>query len=504
MNLFADDDSSTYEGLGTTDANGNYVTAVSTGSWYVSPDRTDPSLASFIVSEGANFTLNTGQAVREDFVALLATNQISGLVLDVSNSPVANVGVYGYATINGTTFSQYTDTAADGSWSFNVSPGAWNIGVNCSGSADSLSALKYECVNEVPITISTGNATTNFTVKACGQLVVTTPSPLPPGSISLYYEEVLQAAGCNQPFTWAIAPGSQPPPAGLSLGSDGTLSGYPTASGTSSFTVRVSDSSSNHLDQAFSLAIAATPLQVVTTNLPGTQTGASYSQQLSASGGTLPYAWAADTNSGNLPPGLTLSPSGLLSGSPTLGATFYFDVQVTDARGSNAVGSLSLVVTNNALTVTNMSLPNATVGLPYLAQLGASGGQPPYGWDLAGGSTGLPSGLTLSSTGAISGTPDTAGLFSFVVQATDANSTTGTQLLSILVNPGLAVGAPDWSPSGQFRFQVEGTTGQSYTVEFSSDLKTWTPVQTNTAPTDLFTVTVGATGDWGFYRVKGN
>jgi len=504
VNFFADDSSDTYEASGTTDSGGNYVTAVSAGTWYLSPDRTDPALSNYIVSEGTNVTLTAGQAVLQNFTALLATNQISGLVLDVSNNPVANLGIYGYATFNGVTYNQFVDTAADGSYSFSVAPGTWNVGLNCSGSSDSLSALQYECVNEVAVTVSGVNVTTNFTVRPCGQLQVTSASPVATGQVGLYYEVLLQAVGCNQPFTWTLAPGSQPLPGGLGLNSDGTLAGYPNVSGNFSFTVRLTDSAANHIDHTLSANIAPALLQVITATLPDGKIGSAYSQQFSATGGQPPFSWSLNPGSDNLPPGLNLSSGGLLTGTPTLSATFFFDIRVADALGSNAVQSLSLLVTNSVLSISTSSLPNAAVGLPYSAQLIVSGGQPPYSWDVATNSADLPSGLLLSSDGRISGTPDTAGLFNFVMQVTDANSVIATHPLSMVVDSGLLIGAPNWSSStGEFRFQVQGSVGQIYVVEQSSDLNTWSPVQTTTPSTSLFTVTVpGATAKLGFYRLR--
>jgi hypothetical protein len=502
--FFADDSANTYEGVGTTDANGNYVTSVSAGSWYISPDRNEPALAGYILSSGTNVTLSAGHTVRQDFVALPSTSLISGSVLDVSNNPVANVGVYGYATINGTTFSQYVDTATDGSFSFNVATGSWNVGVNCSGSNDSLSALKYECLSEVALSVSGASVSTNFIVRPCGQLQVTTPSTLSAGQIGFYYEVLLQGAGCNQPFTWSLAPGSQPLPLGLNLGADGTLAGYPTNNGTFNFAVRVTDSNANHIDQSMSLRIAPARIEILTTSLPVGGMGFPYSQQLSATGGQLPYVWSINPGSDVLPPDLTLSAGGLISGTPTLGGTFFFDIRVTDALGSNAVQSFSLLVTNTPLIVTVSSLPNASWGAPYSAQLSASGGQPPYSWDLALGSAPLPSGLNLTSDGQISGTVDTPGVYNFTIEVIDANSVTATQALSLQVNGGVTLGAPKWSPGGVFQFQVQGNAGQTYTIEFSADLKSWKTIQTTNAPSSSFTVTVGgATGKVGFYRVKG-
>jgi hypothetical protein len=86
------------------------------------------------------------------------------------------------------------------------------------------------------------------------------------------------------------------------------------------------------------------------------------------------------------------------------------------------------------LAITTISLPNATVGTAYSATLTATGGTPPYVWSLAAGS--LPSGLTLSSSGILSGTPSTTDLINFTVQAKDSSTSpqAATQSQSITIN----------------------------------------------------------------------
>jgi hypothetical protein len=76
------------------------------------------------------------------------------------------------------------------------------------------------------------------------------------------------------------------------------------------------------------------------------------------------------------------------------------------------------------LSVTTTALPGATKGNTYSASLTALGGTSPYTWSVASGQ--LPAGLTLSSTGAITGTPSASGEFNFTVQVTDSSATPAT------------------------------------------------------------------------------
>ena len=84
----------------------------------------------------------------------------------------------------------------------------------------------------------------------------------------------------------------------------------------------------------------ATPPTVTTSSLPSGTVGASYSQSLSASGGTAPYSWSV--TSGNLPSGLNLSSGGTISGTPTSAGTSSFTVQVSG--GGTATRSLSITI----------------------------------------------------------------------------------------------------------------------------------------------------------------
>jgi hypothetical protein len=152
---------------------------------------------------------------------------------------------------------------------------------------------------------------------------------------------------------------------------------------------------------------AAQAPTITTTSLPDGTITSAYSTSLSATGGVLPYAWGLA--SGQLPAGLGLTDSGIISGTPTGPAgTSSFVVRVTGQDGSASTKSLTLRVAS-LLQITTTTLPGGSVGTSYSRQVVATGGQTPYVWSLAGG--GLPAGLTLNTgTGVISGTPTAAEL----------------------------------------------------------------------------------------------
>ena len=142
-----------------------------------------------------------------------------------------------------------------------------------------------------------------------------------------------------------------------------------------------------------------------------------YSQTITASGGTGPYVF---TSSGTLPTGLSLSSGGVLSGTPTTAGTFTFTVIATDQAGAGCTGSRSYTVIITAgcplITLSPSTLPNGTVSTAYSQTITASGGTSPYSFAVTSGT--LPTGLSLSSAGVLSGTPTTAGVSSFTVTAT--------------------------------------------------------------------------------------
>jgi large repetitive protein len=214
-------------------------------------------------------------------------------------------------------------------------------------------------------------------------------------------------------------------PAWLTLSSAGLLSGTPpaTAGASSSFMVTVTDSlKSLTVDSALTVSPGSLSMAAV---------GISYSTQLTATGGSgRGYTFTGI----NLPAWLTLSDSGLLSGTPTTatGSPFRFTVAAADGNGG-AISQVYSLAVNSALTINPGSLPAATVGVLFSTQLTVMGGSG-SGFAFTGSS--LPTWLTLSSAGLLSGTPPTAAgsPFSFPVTATDSNGDTVTVNLELAVN----------------------------------------------------------------------
>jgi hypothetical protein len=180
----------------------------------------------------------------------------------------------------------------------------------------------------------------------------------------------------------------------------------------------------------------AASLSVSTASLPNGVVGSSYSAMLQATGGVPPLTWSL---SGTLPYGLSLSKAGAITGMPAFAGTsssLFF--QVTDSTGNAANATLIIIVSPEPpppSVVTN-SLPTGTVGTAYSWAVQATGGTTPYTWELQSGT--LPPGLSLNtSTGAITGTPTTAGTYAnLIFQVSDATGLTAvSKSLTIIVDP---------------------------------------------------------------------
>jgi hypothetical protein len=173
---------------------------------------------------------------------------------------------------------------------------------------------------------------------------------------------------------------------------------------------------------------------VTPSSLPGGQVNVAYYATLSSTTCTGSCQWSV--TSGGLPPGLNLSPTGVISGTPTLVGPFSFYVIVTDSTGPSAAQSFNINIAVPPITFTTTSLPDATAGQSYSGNILASGGSGTIiTYAMAGGT--MPSGLTMSSTGQISGIParGTAGSYSFTVTATSGTAT-AQQAFTIAVQKG--------------------------------------------------------------------
>ncbi len=140
--------------------------------------------------------------------------------------------------------------------------------------------------------------------------------------------------------------------------------------------------------------------------------------------------------SGSLPAGLTLG-AGQITGTPTAAGTARFTLQVRDSAGETASAAFTLTVTAAPLAIASpSSLPAGAARAAYSYSLQATGGTPPYSWNVTSGS--LPPGLAISG-GTISGTPATDGTYGFTARVSDSSGDSATRSFSITIAPGLSI-----------------------------------------------------------------
>jgi serine/threonine-protein kinase len=269
-----------------------------------------------------------------------------------------------------------------------------------------------------------------FTV-ACGKALTMAKNAPATATVGTAYSGTVTVSGGKGTYTWAAVTGL---PAGLKASASGatlTISGTPTAAGAFTIPLSVHDGATPPGAGTTSIALTVgEPKLAVTDNAPGTATiGTAYSGSVTASGGNGSYKWSAT----GLPAGLTSSASGAkltISGTPATSAkTFTATVTVSDteATAQTATTSVTITVTAPALRITTASLPSGAERSAYSATVVATGGTGTIMYTASG----LPTGLSMSSTGTISGTPGAEGSFAVVVTATAGTTTSASYALVI-------------------------------------------------------------------------
>lgn len=186
-----------------------------------------------------------------------------------------------------------------------------------------------------------------------------------------------------------------------------------------------------------------------------------YSRQLEAFGGCRPHTWALALGSADPPPGLTVSPQGVISGVPQALGQFDFILEVRDAEGSIFEATYTLDI-NPPLEIVTASLPDAAVDTPYFGWLESQGGQASQSWTVLANS--LPAGLVLDASGQISGTPATAGASTFTVAVSDGCDT-ATRTLTLVVAGQMQIVTdsplPTATQNAQYDLELVASGGQA-------------------------------------------
>jgi hypothetical protein len=407
----------------------------------------------------------------------IVLNSVTG-ILTMDETPL------GSATTNTLNFTAAVggDTAAAGvTWTFAKQTGCAGSGLlvgNCGTltnnaafgvtySAPAITATTTVVITATSVTDTTVTKTITLSIVLPAVFATTECNPsgvlpctLPQGNNAEPYTEAFSFTGGVQPYTYTITLGSLPSCLKMNAASStttGSIVGTPCGSGTSQFTVTVTDSGGAlPVSQAFVITIAPPPpLSLIVAPLPAATIDRGYSGQIEPQGGAPPLTWTLVVPNplsvppgglAGLPPGITLNASnGQLTGIPinespgvVYPQTYYFNVTIQDSALPNPQKVPTLPAPFFSITVqapqpllisTPSPLASGPTAMAYSATLNATGGVPPYTWSVVQGQ--LPAGLTLSSlangTGTITGTPVLATVANFRVQVADSavNPATG-------------------------------------------------------------------------------
>jgi hypothetical protein len=261
-----------------------------------------------------------------------------------------------------------------------------------------------------------------------------TNTSLRDGTIGGSYGQPITIVQGTPPYTISITSGSPPP--GINFDpTTNRVGGVPSATGTYTFTIQVSDAAGGIGTTPLTLAI--NPLPTITTaSLPNGTLGTPYSVQLTAMGGTPPLDFGVRSPN-VLPASLTLyDVSGVFAGTPSAIGTFPITFLVVDSNGRSTTKDFTLNINppSGFTIITGSALPDGTVGSPYTTTtLSAYSGSPPLTWTISAGQA--PLGLALTPGGVFGGAPTQYGNFSFTVQATDSTGLRTTKDFMVNVHP---------------------------------------------------------------------
>ena len=347
---------------------------------------------------------------------------------------------------NGTSYTQtFSATGGTSPYTWNLNSGTLPTGMSLSSSGILTGTPTQATTSTIVVKVTDSTTGGGYTQTQTYTLTIAEATPtisiISPTSLSAATAEVaytpvsFSATGSTfTPYTYAVTSGSLP--TGMSLTS-GTLSGTPTTAGNFNFTVTATDSNGNKGSATYALQVSAPVIAFSPSTLPNGNTGSSYSQNVSASGGASPYSYALVTGFDTLPNGMTfnsLTSNGVFSGTPTVSpdttGTYNIKVRATDTYGFANTKSYSFYISSPTISLSPTTAPTGTIGTSYSQTFTASGGTGPYTYSKTGT---LPSGLSLSSSGVLNGTPTTSQTVSFTIIATDSLGHTGSLAYTVVV-----------------------------------------------------------------------
>lgn len=261
--------------------------------------------------------------------------------------------------------------------------------------------------------------------------------------------QLLAHGGCDT-YRWEITNGGLP--AGLSMSSSGLITGVPSAAGGTEPWMTVHDVTAseggpswcggdNQSQRQFVFTTDA-GLSIQDQSVPGGTVGQAYSKQLTVwsitalnpvQGGPTSATWSIQ--SGSLPAGVTLSSSGLLSGTPTGEGSWTFVVKAAGGGSASDTETETLVVRQPITITSELTKTKGEVGVAIDVAQTAAGGSGTYTWSAQG----LPADVTVGADGTVSGKPTVPGRFPVSMTVTDSEQRSTKVSSTLVIAPKLTV-----------------------------------------------------------------
>jgi hypothetical protein len=355
------------------------------------------------------WTPNSTTTYYYEVVAVNSSGAASGGSNDASAAPTGGAALTGFDIYRGTDSNEHDAVlvALNG-----TSPSFTDTGLT-SGQ------IYYYFVTALSVTgVSNASNQSSATASGSGASPVITSSTSASGSVGSAFSYQITAS--NSPTSFS-ASGL---PSGLSVNTTtGAITGTPTATGTS--TVTIGATNANGTGSApLTLTISAGSAPVITSSTSASgAVGSAFSYQITASNSPTSYSATG------LPSGLSVSTTtGAITGTPAASGTSSVTIGATNSIGTGTATLTLTISVAGAPVITSSTSASGTVGTAFSYQITASNSPTSYS------ASGLPAGLSVSTTtGAITGTPTASGTSSVTIGATNSTGT-GTATLTLTVS----------------------------------------------------------------------
>jgi hypothetical protein len=237
----------------------------------------------------------------------------------------------------------------------------------------------------------------------------------------------LTATSNAGPCTWSVSSGQLPP--GVTLGTDGALSGAPTSDWTYQFTVQARDTYGIRGRKQFTWVVNPA-MSVTTASLPDWTRTIPFSQTVTGTGGTGTLTWRV--SAGSLPAGLGMDTSGQIAGTPSGTGTSNFTVEASDVNGGTATRDFTVKIAQ-VPAIGTAAPPQWTEGRPYNFTFASTGGTGALTWAVTAGDLPVATAID-AAAGKLTGLAKSAGDFAFTVRATDIRGAFGERSFQVHLN----------------------------------------------------------------------